>query len=1033
MTYEEILILIPSHSLEDFPTDVGDDQAAGLLGAFAVAWHPVLLEKTAAIPAWHRADEPPEVLQNRLVFVPSAAEEWLPGGWSDHARYQGAVVIDGLTERSEMIEAALAPLKTAAADTTADPEEAQTEENDASSESAGTDESEETATPDEPTRDDEQSASDSDEAPPEEPSSEEQAVVVRPPVVPDVDPELVADFLALGTAWLQLELLTRQMHHYSNFDEVHLQREAVSAAQAAVADDADSARAHLRTCFEVLTEARERFYPVDCYLIDLCLLIPRLADDSLARTLSTSTPVNLLVTPEDLQTIKNEKPDLFDLIAGGWERATLDVIGGEFSERPTPLMPLESLLWDFTAGQAACRELCRRLPTTWGRRRFGFSTQMPQILNKFGYDAALHVALDDGIYPDEEQSKIRWEGADGTVIDAVSRIPLAADSAASYLRFPQRMAESMEEDHLACVILARWPEVHAPWFDDFRRIQNYSPTLGRFVTFREFFDQTDDPGRLSSFEARDYLSPFLIQAVARQEPDPISRYAGHLDRRRRFDAAAWYSAVAALLSGREIKETTGKLETQIELAGPDAEPEIIEAAETALKPFETASPAALADVILSGAGAQTGCLILNPLSFRRTAAVTLPGPVSTAEQSDFIKASQPTENGSLLTVSVPPCGFVWVPAGDGPAGSDPAPTTVPPLAEGTMLRNEYFEVHLNEETGGIARIKQYGRSPNRLSQQLAFRFPRERTFLIEEDGQQIEDRSWYSEMRCRSLKITNSGPVLGEIVTTGDILDQTNDALLATFRQTTRIWKGRPIADVEIELDVKTMPEGDPWTNYIAARFAWNDSTASLTRSVQQGAHGFRGERFESLHYFEIAADERRTTIINPSSPFYRKTGMRMADSLLIVAGETRRTFRFSVAVDVDYPLQAALDVLTPFTVVPATAGPPRTGESGWLFHLNAKNVQILQILRPRRPPEEEGEPWEQYDREKYPGGRSFSLRLLETEGRHRSVKLRCFKTPALARQTDCRGRTIADLAIVDDAVNIEMTAHEIADIELIL
>ena len=43
-----------------------------------------------------------------------------------------------------------------------------------------------------------------------------------------------------------------------------------------------------------------------------------------------------------------------------------------------------------------------------------------------------------------------------------------------------------------------------------------------------------------------------------------------------------------------------------------------------------------------------------------------------------------------------------------------------------MIRNEFIEVHINEATGGIARIKQFGRQPNRLSQQLAFRFPRER-------------------------------------------------------------------------------------------------------------------------------------------------------------------------------------------------------------------------------------------------------------------------------------------------------------------
>ena len=44
---------------------------------------------------------------------------------------------------------------------------------------------------------------------------------------------------------------------------------------------------------------------------------------------------------------------------------------------------------------------------------------MPLILNRHGYHSALHVVLDDGLYPDAEHSRIRWEGCDGTVIDGL--------------------------------------------------------------------------------------------------------------------------------------------------------------------------------------------------------------------------------------------------------------------------------------------------------------------------------------------------------------------------------------------------------------------------------------------------------------------------------------------------------------------------------------------------------------------------------------------------------------------------------------
>ena len=44
----------------------------------------------------------------------------------------------------------------------------------------------------------------------------------------------------------------------------------------------------------------------------------------------------------------------------------------------------------------------------------------------------------------------------------------------------------------------------------------------------------------------------------------------------------------------------------------------------------------------------------------------------------------------------------------------------------------------DEKTGGIARIKGYGRQPNVLSQQLTFRFPNERTFTIG-NGENVEE------------------------------------------------------------------------------------------------------------------------------------------------------------------------------------------------------------------------------------------------------------------------------------------------------
>src|SRR5690606_19832553 len=100
------------------------------------------------------------------------------------------------------------------------------------------------------------------------------------------DEDLCADFLAFGSVYLQLELLTRRMRNYSNFDEHRLQQVSVAAAKAAIDNDPDGARKHLTTCFEMLLESRERFYPVECFLMDLCLATPETWPEDATRLLT---------------------------------------------------------------------------------------------------------------------------------------------------------------------------------------------------------------------------------------------------------------------------------------------------------------------------------------------------------------------------------------------------------------------------------------------------------------------------------------------------------------------------------------------------------------------------------------------------------------------------------------------------------------------------------------------------------------------------------------------------------------------------
>ncbi|OYV89042.1 MAG: hypothetical protein B7Z73_07315, partial [Planctomycetia bacterium 21-64-5] len=201
MSYLELAILLPCHSLEDFPVYQEGPEAEGLLAAWSALWHPVLLADAGRLPTWYRADSPPDEVADRLFVVPAPSEPLLIAGWTSRAHDERACVVRKTRERDQLVAAALAKL----------------------------------------------------------------------PDAPQVDRELTADFLALGVCYLLVELLTRQMRYMSNIDEIHLRNQAVAAATAACEGRHDDAREKLRACFEVLTEARERFYPVEAYLIDLVL------------------------------------------------------------------------------------------------------------------------------------------------------------------------------------------------------------------------------------------------------------------------------------------------------------------------------------------------------------------------------------------------------------------------------------------------------------------------------------------------------------------------------------------------------------------------------------------------------------------------------------------------------------------------------------------------------------------------------------------------------------------------------------------
>src|SRR5690606_4303049 len=110
MKYQQLIVVLPCHSLEDFPLYHTGEAAEGLLANWTALWHPALIAAAESLITWCRCDTPPEDVAERLIAIPSVSASELPTGFAQRAKEEGAVIVRKLSDRREIVAAALAEL-----------------------------------------------------------------------------------------------------------------------------------------------------------------------------------------------------------------------------------------------------------------------------------------------------------------------------------------------------------------------------------------------------------------------------------------------------------------------------------------------------------------------------------------------------------------------------------------------------------------------------------------------------------------------------------------------------------------------------------------------------------------------------------------------------------------------------------------------------------------------------------------------------------------------------------------------------------
>lgn len=418
MSHERITVLLPCHSLEDFPVWSRGQEAEDLLAAWTAAWHPLLVATVGRMPSWRGIDRPADGLLGSVAIVPAAF---------DH-RFD---VTSHEASASDQVTVTTATVRHL-------------------SEVGGI-------------------------------SAEAASLLGVSEQLGLCQEDLVEDFYSLGLAWLLADLLSRRMRSQSMPEKDAFAAELVAAARAAVAGDTETASQHLDACHRHLETARSHYYPVDVWLLDLLLVANSTLDDRLDRELASAVPSALIASGELIDQLGVTRPDRATALREAIAAGRIEPVGGFWDDAPLAGHTPETILESLQRGREAWQRAAGHAPVIFGRRGGGSSSLLPQLLSSLGYQGAIWNLFDGSPLPDPGASRIRWTGSGGGAIEAISKAPLDAREAAAILGLPEQLGNAMDHEHAVVLTFARYPGTASPWYDRLRRIGARGTALGRFA------------------------------------------------------------------------------------------------------------------------------------------------------------------------------------------------------------------------------------------------------------------------------------------------------------------------------------------------------------------------------------------------------------------------------------------------------------------------------------------------------------------------------------------------------------------------
>jgi alpha-mannosidase len=872
------------------------------------------------------------------------------------------------------------------------------------------------------------------------------------------DAEYIADFFALGTAYFLIDMLVRQLHYMSMPDDSQLTTQIFDSLKAYRKGEIETAKDHLRQAFESICQSKEYFYPSKTYFLDLTLVTSSTTGISLQKILDGRNSVNLFLSCKLLQQLPERNPETFSMLKSACNAGKVRFIVDDSEEKSLLLLPILDVADRILDGISLFREQLNVSPVIYGRLHTGLTPFLPQLLKLAGIKGVVHFApLDGWRIKETEQSKMIWQGVDGTKIDALVRYPLDGSSNLEFFDLAVKLGQTINNDHAPTSVFAQFPgqknKSNTVWLDDLRCMANYTPALGEFYDIEKYFDETPQCGNTNQFGFGKYPG----NALNGNETNPISYWNNIYKENVQRLVHSVFETILTLLGCPP--QDDGCLTEQFA--------EII--ASTGIRNDHKNGN----ENNVVKATKSEKLLLLNPLSCPRRVFVDISDWKSLPAEMDPVVLTCETENCKEVVVDIPPLGYAFIESNKNISAKDVSENSnsenskttfrftdlsspkslasrffhsVFSGAEATpevklirkseddlgknikrsvyLLENEYFSVKIDAASGMLRSIFTNNSRFNRLSRQLGFRLPKDKR--IEDERPSDDPNHGYAIQTADKISVAETSPITGRLAITGRLV-LPNGKTVADFIETITIRRKSRLLEFDLELKPYHELGENSWDSYYAVRYAWNDNTLDLRGGLADGVHTLSGERLQSPKFIDLRNENFSLTFFTEGLPFHRRFGERQLDTILIAKGETisAKKFRFGIGVDLKQPVSASLEFLIhqDSLIVPVSDCPKNP--SSWLFQIEAKNVVALY--------------WQPISENDKPIG--FKVFLLETEGKHARFAFHLFRTPIKAAATnlldenneDDKNKTeIKEFKINGDAVLIEMHGHELLPLKVL-